>query len=136
MGERDKERKKGKNQCIVYVQGYIPVKGQEEEKNMVSVNIVISVNANTRSNWIRRILSDGFKICCYTMIEFDQLLSGVCRLCTLFSSDIRPSDLLNPDQIYVTGNSKIRSIRSVCTRCDSGAFDVRKTSEYVLLNDT
>jgi hypothetical protein len=103
---------------------------------MVSVNIVISVNVNTRSNWIRRILSDGFKIRCYMMIGFDQLLFGVFRLCTLFSSDIRSSNLLNPDQIYVARNGKIRSIRSVCIQCDSGAFYVRKTSEYVVLNDT
>jgi hypothetical protein len=89
-----------------------------------------------RSNWVRRILSDGFQIRYYTMIGFDRYLPDVFRLFTLFSSDIRSSDLLNPDKIYVAGNSKIRSIRSVSIRCDSAASDVRKTSGYVVINET
>ncbi len=89
-----------------------------------------------RSNWIRRILSDGFKIRCYTMIRFDQLLFGMFRLFTLLSFDIRSSDLLNSDQIYVSGNGKIQSITSICIRYDSAASDVRRTSGYTVLNDT
>jgi hypothetical protein len=69
------------------------------------------------------------------MIGFDRYLPGVFRLFTLFSSDIRSSDLLNPDKIYVAGNSKIRSIRSVSIRCDSAASNVRKTSGYAVMND-
>jgi hypothetical protein len=91
---------------------------------------------NLRSNWIRGILSNALKIRSYTMIGFDRLLFDVYRLFALFSSDIHLSDLLNPDQIYVAGNCKIRSMRSVCIRYDSGASDVRKTSGYAVLNDT
>ena len=97
----------------------------------------IEINeASPRSNWVRRILSDGFKIRCYTVIGSGQLLSDVFRLFPLFFIEIRIPNLLSSGRIYKIGNDGIRSIRSVHIRRDPGLSGVRKSSEFAALNDS
>ncbi len=85
---------------------------------------------------MRRFLSGGVKIRGCPVIGFDRLLSGVFRLFTLLSIEIRIPDLPGLGRIYKVGNDQIRSIRSVRIRRDPGLSDVRESLESVVFNDT
>ncbi len=85
---------------------FIP--GKRSDLSFYSLYEIID---HPRSTLSGQILTDGFKIWRYTMIGFGQLLSGVFRfgLFTLFSFEIRLSDLLSSDWIYIIGNDNIWS---------------------------